>query len=84
MVTADFAILPIFTRSRDLKLFCQVTLNLETRISRVSLYIQAGLGRPGYESRFQSLFYHVTSLPVTYVTIRSRVFKGLYLPNGDT
>ena len=44
---ADFAILPISTRSRDLKLFCQVTLNLETRISRVSLYIQAGLGRPG-------------------------------------
>ena len=44
---ADFAILRIFTRSRDLKLFCQVTLNLETRISRVSLYIQAGLGRPG-------------------------------------
>ena len=35
-------------------------------------------------SRFQSLFHDFTSLPVTYVTIRSRVFKGLYLPNGHT
>ena len=36
--------LTYFARSRDLKLVCQVTLNWETRISPVSLYIQAGLG----------------------------------------
>ena len=75
---------PIVARSRDLKVVCQVTLNWETRISPVSLYIQAGFGPPGLESRSQSLFHDLTSLPVTYVTIRSRVFKGLYLPNGDT
>ena len=75
---------PIVARSHDLKVVCQVTLNWETRISPVSLYIQAGFDPPGLESRFQSLFHDLTSLPVTYVTIRSRVFKGLYLPNGDT
>ena len=48
------------------------------------MYIQAGFGPPGLESRFQSLFHDFTFLPVTYVTIRSRVFKRLYLPNGDT
>ena len=75
---------PIVARSRDLKFACQVALNWETRISHVSVYIQAGFGPPGLESKFQSLFHDLTSLPVTYVTIRSRVFKGLYLPNGDT
>ena len=78
------AMWPIVARSRDLKLFCQVTLNWETRIPPVSMYIQAGFGPPGLESRFQSLFHDFTFLPVTYVTIRSRVFKRLYLLNGDT
>ena len=43
--------------SRDLKVVCQVTLNWETRISPVSLYIQAGFGPPGLESRF-----HITEI----------------------
>ena len=78
------AMWPIVARSRDLKLFCQVTLNWETRIPPVSMYIQAGFGPPGLENRFQSLFHDFTFLPVTYVTIRSRVLKRLYLLNGDT
>ena len=48
------------------------------------MYIQAGFGPPGLESRFQSLFHDFTFLPVTYVTIKSRVLKRLYLLNGDT
>ena len=51
------AMWPIVARSRDLKLFCQVTLNWEIRIPPVSMYIQAGFGPPGLESRFQSLFH---------------------------
>ena len=78
------AMWPIVARSRDLKLLCQVTLNWETRIPPVSMYIQAGFGPPGLESRFQSLFHDFTFLPVTYVTIRSLVLKRLYLLNGDT
>ena len=52
-----YAIWPIFARSHDLKLVCQVTLNWETRISPVSLYIQTGFGPPGLESRF-----HITEI----------------------
>ena len=45
------AMWPIVARSRDLKLFCQVTLNWETRIPPVSMYIQAGFGPPGLEKQ---------------------------------
>ena len=55
-LSMGYAIWPILARSRDLKFVCQVTLNWETRISPVSLYIQAGFDPAGLESRFHHYF----------------------------